>query len=73
MSNGVEKVERQNARNNRDGIASSLAEFLADSDPGLMSDLEGLLNGDVSWHDIQDVPGIDVETGNPIPDGKTEA
>lgn len=62
-----------NARTARDGFGADVASFLIESDPGLLSDLEGLINGDVSWDEIPDEPGIDVLTGNPIPDGATEA
>lgn len=57
-------------RNN--GIGRILAETLAE-DTELVETVRGLIDGSIRWNDIQDEPGIDVETGNPIPDGRTEA
>ena len=58
---------------NKAEFGASLARMMADHDPSLMADLAGLLNGSIQWSDIEDEPGIDAETGNPIPNGATEA
>jgi hypothetical protein len=42
-------------------------------DSTLIADLAGLLDGSILWENVPDELGIDVETGNPIPEGKTEA
>jgi hypothetical protein len=54
-----------------DPIFSLLPILLEDS--GLIADLAGLFDGSKMWEEIPDELGIDVETGNPIPEGKTEA
>ncbi len=58
---------------NKDELGTSLGRLMADRDPSLLADLAGLLDGSIQWSDIVDAPGVDVETGNPIPNGATEA
>lgn len=61
-------MTRSKANNGLDSLAIVLSE-----DKVLMTILEGLKSGTIGWNDIPDELGIDVETGNPIPDGSTEA
>jgi hypothetical protein len=54
-------------------FAIELAAFMADEDPGLLSDVRDLIDGRITWDEVHDTLGVDVETGNTIPYGKKEA